>query len=215
MTEPSKQGSGRHLPSRVRWHPDAKRAHGAWIYLFLAIAAGAVVGSAGRVEPAMLAGTGFAGAFLFVAALDAGPRRKLRQLLVGACLAIIAPLAALWLGAPLVFLSIAALALLPAVSTVLLSRTTGTLSTGTLVVGVAALTMAAPVTAVAGGSSTMRAAALFGLLWLFYGWQTIRVNASLPAGAVWNRASLRARGLREAAKAAAWTLAVSIGFRIF
>ena len=74
------------------------RAHGAWVYLFASVAAGALVGAERGVERAMLVGTGFAGAFLVTAALVTGGRRKGRQVLVGSALAVLTPLAALWLG---------------------------------------------------------------------------------------------------------------------
>lgn len=200
--------------AKAHWHPDPLRAHGAWIYLFASIGAGALVGAAYRVEPAMLAGTGFAGAFLVIAAIDVGPQRKLRQVLLGASLAIVAPLVALWLGAEPVFLNVAALTVLPVVSVVVLARTCGTLSPATLGVGVMTLTLSAPVAAMAGGSSALRAAVLFGLLWPFFSWRTLRVNASLPKGTAWNRAFLRAQGLREALIAAVWTLTVAMGLRL-
>jgi hypothetical protein len=191
------------------------RAHGAWIYLFASIGAGALVGAQRGVEPAMLVGTGFVGVFLVIAALAAGLQRKGRQILVGASLATLGPLGALGLGAQPAFLMVAALAILPAVSAVVLARKTGPLSPTTLVVGIAALTLSAPVTAVAGGASLQRGAVLFGLLWPFYCWQTLRVAASLPVEAAWDRQVLRARGLREAALAAVWALAVAMGLRMF
>lgn len=196
-------------------HPDPVRAHAAWIYLFASIASGALVGANHGVEPAMLAGTGFVGAFLVTAAISVGARRKVRQILVGASLAALAPVGALWLDAEPVFLAVAALAVLPAVAAVVLEKTLGFLSPTTLVVGIAALALAAPVAAVAGGASVERGALLFGLLWPFFSWRTLRVAAPLAGGAAWDREELRSRGLREAAIAGGWTVAVALSLRIF
>lgn len=186
------------------------RAHGAWIYLFASIASGALVGARHRVEPAMLVGTGFVGAFLVTAAISVGARRKIRQLLLGVTLAILAPLGALWLDAEASFVAIAVLAMLPAVSAVVLEKTLGFLSRPALIAGVASLVMAAPVVAVAGGANVQRGVLLFGLLCSFFSWRTLRVAAPLRAGAAWDRERLRTRGLQEAAIAAVWTLAVAV-----
>ena len=195
--------------------PDPVRAHGAWIYLFASVAAGAMVGSHHGVEPAMLVGTGFVGAYLVAAAISFGARRKGRQLLIGASLVVLAPLTALWLDAEPIFLIVAAWAVLPAVTAVALEKTLGFLSRGALVMGIAALTLAAPVVAVAGGASGGRGLLLFGLLWPFFSWRTLGVAAPLAAGATWNRKELRSRGLSEAAIAAVWTFAVALSLCAF
>jgi hypothetical protein len=190
------------------------RAHGAWIYLFASVGAGALVGADQGVERAMLAGTGFVGAFLVTAALVTGARRKRRQMLVGLSLAVLAPLAALGLDADREFLPVATLAAVPAMSAIILGKVWGFLSRTTMVVGIAALVMAAPAAAVAGGATLPRSAVLFGLLWVFFCWRTLNVAASLEAGNEWDRRQLRARGLREAAIAAVWTLTVAVFVRI-
>jgi len=197
-----------HVPKGT---PDPTRAHGAWVYLFASVGAGALVGSGPGVERALCVGTGFAGAFLCTAALAVGASKKRRQLLLGVAVALGAPLIALWLGARPVFLVVAAGALLPAVVSVPLAEKFGFLSGAPLTTGIAALVMAAPAAALAGGASATQAIALFVLLWPFFAWRSLRVAAALKAGGTWNREELRARGLREAGIAAIWTLVVAVG----
>jgi len=194
--------------------PDPLRAHGAWVYLFVSVGAGALLGAGRGVEPALLVGTGFAGGFLCAAALVVGARRRRRQLLVGCATAFLAPLAALALGAEPAFLVLTAGAALPAVGAVLLASRFGFLSRAAVVTGIAALVLAAPAAAVSGGASASRAAVLFLLLWPFYCWRSMRLAEPLEAGARWDRDELRARGLREAGIAALWTLAVAVGLRL-
>ena len=189
-----------------RTAPDPVRAHGAWIFLFAAIGAGSMAGSRGRVEPALIVGTGFVGAFLCRAALAVGLRRKVRQLIVGAAVAILAHFAAHLLGAPSSYLYVAALATVPAVGAVVSSERYGFLSTTALTAGIAALTLAAPAAAVAGGASLIRAAGLYGLLWPFFTWRSLRIAAALKSGERWTVEELKSRGLHEAAAAALWAL---------
>lgn len=196
-------------------HPDPMRAHGAWIYLFAAVASGALVGARRGVEPAMLVGTAFTGAYLVAAALSMGVRRRIRQILLGTGSAALATVGALWLGVELDFLVVAACALVPAMGAILLAKTQGFLSPGAVVSGVAALAMAAPATAVAGGASGLRSTLLFALLWPFFSWRSLRIAAPLHAGAGWVPEELRARGLREAALAALWSIGVVIALRTF
>ena len=198
--------------SRAR--PDPRQAHGAWVYLFAAVGAGAIVGAGRGLEAALLVGTGFVGAFLATAAVTVGPRRKRRQLLVGLATAIAAPLLALWLGADRAFLYILALACLPAILAVFLAARLGFLSRSALTTGIAALALAAPAAALAGGSSVLHAALVFLFLWPFFSWRSLRLAAPLEAGGKWDREQLRARGLREASIAALWSLAVAVGLSL-
>ena len=193
---------------------DPIRAHGAWVYLFASIGGGALLGSRGGVEPALLVGTGYAGAFLLVSALAVGPRRKLRQLGVGAALVVVAPLLALWAGAAPIFVTFSATAVVPAAGAVLLARRCGYLSSAALAVGIAAVVWAAPAVALAGRASAASATLLFVLLWLFFGWRSLRVAAPLRATTSWDRSDLRARGLREAGLAAVWTLVAVAGVQV-
>ncbi len=193
---------------------DPLRAHGAWIYLFSSVAAGALVGADYGVERPLLVGTGFAGAYLVMAALATDPRRKGRQIAVGISLAALAPLVALWLDAEPTFLSIAAATAIPGIAAVMLARKRGLLSRATMIVGLAALVMVAPMAATAGGTGLSRSFGLFLLLWLFFCWQTLRVAALVKPGQPWNRPQLRAQGLRQAAIAAVWALTVAMALRI-
>jgi hypothetical protein len=193
---------------------DPMRAHGAWIYLCTSIAAGALIGANYGVEPAMLVGTSFAGAFLTLAGIAVGASRKRRQIVTGLGLAILATLGALTFHANPPYLIVISLAAIIAITTVILARRFGYLAHSTMLAGVAALAMAAPVSAVAGGATFARAALLFFLLWPVYSWRTFLVAAEFTTGNC-TTAQLRARGLREAALAALWSLAVAITLRIF
>jgi hypothetical protein len=197
------------------WQVDPMRAHGAWVYLFASIASGSLLGSQRAVELPMLVGTGFAGAYLVAAAIFVGVRRRTRQCLLGGSLMAVAPVGALVLGSDPTFIAVAALAALPAAAAVALTRRYGSLATSSLLMGIAAIVMAAPITAVAGGVSLQRAALLFGLLASFFGWRTLRVAASLNGQPTWDRTQLKARGLQEAAVGAIWTLAVTAVLLIF
>jgi len=141
-------------------------------------------------------------------------RRKMRQILLGILLATLGSLGALWLNAEPQFLFVAATAALPATAAVAFEKRYGFLSPLALIAGVAALVMAAPVSAIAGGTAVGRAALLYGLLCPFFCWRTLHVASSLRAQEAWDRLALRARGLREAAIAALWTLAVAMSLRI-
>jgi hypothetical protein len=189
--------------------PDPMRAHGAWIFLFCAVGAGALLGADRRVEIPLLVGTGLAGGYLLAGAVAVGARRKRRQGLVGLLLLLIAPLAALLLGAERAFLVAAGATALPAVLAVVFARRRGVLSRVAVITGIAALAGAAPAAALAGGAGAGRATAAFALLWPFFCWRSLRIAAALEGGAAWERSELRARGLREAGIAAVWTLLVA------
>jgi hypothetical protein len=189
------------------------QAHGAWVYLFASVASGAFVGSKSGVEPAMLVGTAFAGAYLGAAAFSVGLDRRASQLGIGALTAALATLGALWIGAEPRFLVVASGAAATAVGSVLLARRFGFLSRRALVCGIATLALAAPATAVGGGAEPLRAWALFGLLWPFFCWRTLRIAASLGAGLPWDRDRMRRRGLREAAVAALWAMGSAVALR--
>ena len=205
----------RHSASRRdALHPsgrlDPKRFHGAWIFLCESIGAGSLVGARHGVEPALLAGTACAGAFLVIAAISAGVRGRARQLLIGGALVVAAPILALMIGADSRFMMIAGAAIFPAGATVILARRHGFLSPIVLATGVAALAMAAPIAAMAGGASPSRATILFLILWSLFYWRSLIV-ASLAAGSLpWNADLLRTRGLREAALTASCSLVVAI-----
>jgi len=196
----------------VRLNP--MRAHGAWVYLFAAIGSGTVVGADHGVEIPLLVGTGFIGGFQVMAGIAIGLRQKQRQILIGLLWATVTSLAALWLGANPPFLAIALLAILPGTATILYEQRRGWLATETLVVGVTALAFAAPVVAVAGGTSVARGALLFGLLWPFFFWRTLRIARRLAKDPVWIPEELKRQGLREAVHAALWAIAVGVTLRV-
>ncbi|MCA9259420.1 MAG: hypothetical protein KDA61_09485 [Planctomycetales bacterium] len=204
-----------HIPAgAAKWRPNPLRAHGAWVYLFASIASGALVGVERGVEPAMLAGTAYAGAFLLVAALDSGMHGKLKRAILGAAVALGSAALALTWGASPDFFYVAAIATLPAAAAVALAKWRGVLSTATLLSGIATLTLSAPVAAIAGGADYLQSAALFALLFPFFSWRAARIAVPLRHGKGWNRDALRARGLREAAIAACWSLLVTFALRV-
>lgn len=194
--------------------PDPIRAHGAWVYLFASVGAGALVGGRSGVEVPMLVGTAFAGGFLVAAAVAAGLRRKGRQVLVGLTLVVVSPLVALWLGADRGFLAVAACASVPAILALVLEKTRGFLSASAMTTGIAALVMAAPTAAVAGGASVAHSLWLVALLTPVYSWRSLRIAKPLHRGGPWDPVALRARGLREAALAAGWSLSVAFLLRM-
>lgn len=194
--------------------PDPIRAHGAWVYLFASVGAGALVGAEQGVEVPMLVGTAFAGGFLVAAAVAAGLKRKGRQVFVGLALIVLAPLIALWLGADRRFLTVAAFAGVPAILALVLEKTRGFLSASAMTTGIAALVMAAPTAAVAGGASVAHSLWLVALLTPVYSWRSLRIAKPLHSGGTWDPVALRARGLREAALAAGWSLSVAFLLRM-
>ena len=188
--------------------PDPRRVHGAWVYLFAATGAGALVGSGAGALPALLAGTTFAGLFLLAVTLAIGLRGGHGPWAAGLSLSLLAPLAASLLGAERDFLWTALAAAVPAVAALSLALRRGWLAPSALACGVMALTLAAPAAARAGGSSWPRALALFATLLVFYEWRTLRIALALRPGSRLeglNAATLRAQGLREAGLALAWT----------
>ncbi|MCA9211759.1 MAG: hypothetical protein KDB27_01745 [Planctomycetales bacterium] len=204
--------------AKVQPHPlsrlDPQRFHGAWIFLCESVAAGALVGAQFGVEPALLVGTAGAGAFLVIAALSAGFHGRLRQLVTGGMLLVVSSCLALLMAADSRFISIGAIALTLAMITVVFARRRGFLSTPVLALGVAAITMIAPMTAVAGGASLSLAVILFVILWLFFFWRTTRVVTLIADRSAWNAELLRARGLREAAITASFTLIAAVALKI-
>lgn len=194
-------------------HPNPMRAHGAWIYLFASVGAGTIVGADGGIERMLLVGTGFIGAFQVFSAFAVGTTRNRRQILVGCGWAAFTFLTALAFGAHVDFLAVAAFSIVPAALAIVLAKQVGYLSRSTLASGLAALSLAAPTVAVAGGVSVGRSLLLFLLLWPFFCWRTWRIAAPLRETSAWNRAKLKQQGLREAAYVALWSLAAAIFVR--
>jgi hypothetical protein len=182
------------------------RAHGAWVQLFAAIGAGALVGTRGRVEVALLVGTAYLGGYRFFAAWVRAGRRRLHACALGGSVALAAGAGALALGADPRFLAVAGAGLVVAPAAVLSVRRQGLLSRATLVAGTGVLATGGAACAVAGAASWWRAAALLGLLWGFFAWRSVRVSGAFQG---LDRDRLRRRGLQEAALAATWSLLVS------
>lgn len=192
------------LPKRL---PDPARAHGAWVYLVVSILAGALSVAGQGFLPALLAGFGYAGIFLLASAVAVYPRPGWRRrCAAGLSLAALAPLLALWLDADPNFFAYALVAMFPAGAAVWFSVRRGFQSPLALCFAVAALAVAAPSAACAGGGSAREGWMLGLLLTPFFVWRTWRIRVALSANTGWTRAELRRQGLREAAIAVAWTL---------
>ncbi len=185
--------------------PDPARAHGAWVYLIVSVLAGALSSIGGGFLPALLAGTGFAGLFLLASAGAIGIRRAGRRLALGIAMAALPPLLALQLGADPAFFLYGISAILPAGLAAWFAERRGFQSPLALAFGVAALVVAAPSAACAGGATLRMSALLLGVLLPFFAWRTIRIRNLLARGGGMSRAALRAQGLREVVYAVAWT----------
>jgi hypothetical protein len=188
--------------------PDLLRAHGVWVWLAVSVASGALWAREALLVPALLAGTAHAGAFVLVASAF-GRSGDARTCAKGAAIAVAASLLAVWLGAPRAFLALEALTLVPAAGALLAAGRFGPLSRPTLAAGALAVAMAAPVTACAGGVAPARAALLALLLAPFFAWRAQSVVVRPRTTSDGRRESLRARGLREAGFAAAWSLGIA------
>lgn len=195
-------------------HLDPRQFHGAWIFLCESTAAGALIGESHGVERAMLVGTACSGAFLVFAAVATGMSGKTRQWQMGTCLAIGLSLIALLLQSDARFLCIAGMAAILASVTIVLAKYRGFLSPIVLAMGVGALALTAPASAVAGGANPMRAALLLAMLWALFYWRSLRVASLVADGLPWNTALLRQRGLREAALTAMGTLFIAILLKV-
>ena len=192
--------------------PDPARAHGAWVYLGVSILAGALSVAGQGFLPALLAGVGYAGIFLLASAVALWPRPSWRRrCAAGLVLAAGAPALALALDADPAFFAYALVALFPASAAVWFGIRRGAQSPLALCFSVAALAVAAPSAACAGGGTAREGWLLGGLLTPFFVWRTWRLRSSLAARRGTTRVELRREGLREAGLAVAWTaLAVVI-----
>ena len=194
-------------PGRI---PDPMQAHGAWVYLLVSALAGALCAARTGLLPALAGALFFVGAFLVAAALSA--RRLLAGLgraLCGMVLAGLSLLLAARFGASPRGLAIALVALPPAAISGFFAERRGFQSEAALGFAVAALAVAAPTSACAGGVSLADGLLLVALLAPFFVWRALRVRRLLAAGIT--RSALRRQGFREAALALTWTLIV-VGF---
>lgn len=185
--------------------PDPARAHGAWVYLIVSVLAGSLTAVREGFLPALLAGIGFAGVFLVASSLALGAVRGRRRFLVGLAVATLAPGLALVLGADPSFLAYGLIALAPAAAAGWLAERRGFQSVGALAFGIAALVVAAPSSACAGGADVGMSLLLLALLTPFFVWRAMTVRRHMTSGQGWSRSRIRATGIREAVWAVAWT----------
>ncbi|MHC5210821.1 MAG: hypothetical protein ACYTG2_08900 [Planctomycetota bacterium] len=192
----------------TRHMPDPARAHGAWIYLAVSILAGSLSVAGQGFLPALLAGVGYAGLFLLVSAAALMPRPAWRRrCAAGLVLTSGAPALALLLDADPRFFAYALVAMFPAGIAAWFAVRRGFQSPLALCFAVAALAVAAPAAACAGGG-TAREGWLLGLLLTpFFVWRTWRIRVSLDKHPAPGRTALRRQGLRESGLALAWTVA--------
>jgi hypothetical protein len=188
--------------------PDPARAHGAWVYLIVSVLAGSLTAVRDGFLPALLAGVGFAGVFLVASSAALGWARGRQRLLLGLAVAILAPTLALLTGADPSFLVYGLVALAPAALAAWFAERDGFQSPAALAFGVAALVLAAPSSACAGGAHTGMSLLLLVLLTPFFVWRAIVVRRRLTSGEEWSRSRIRTTGLREAVLAVAWTAVV-------
>jgi hypothetical protein len=188
------------MPGQV---PDPLRAHGAWVYLVVSILAGASTVSVRGSVSALLAGSGFVGLFVLGSALAIGGRHPARgRLALGIPLTVGAPLMALGLGADPSFLLVSLVAIPPAGIAFYSANRSGFLSPGALAFGVAAVAVAAPVAASAGGASPRLALLMLAILAPLFFWRTWRLARALGQG--WTKERLQRRGLVESGWAVGW-----------
>lgn len=188
--------------------PDPARAHGAWVFLALAILAGALSAIGTGVVPALAAGAAFAGVFILASAAGArgaAPRR--RRILFGTALLAGGATLTILEDAPLTWLVFAAAAILPVAVAGYFAFHSGFRSSHTLAFAVLALALAAPASACAGGASPLDALLLLALLVPVYVWRAVLTGRRIAESSSWTRARLRRQGLLEAAYALAWTTA--------
>lgn len=191
--------------------PDPLRAHGALAYLFVSVVAGVLAAAGEAVWPALFAGLGYIGVFVLASgfAIAAGARRD-RRLAVGLGVAVLGPFLALELGADPTFLLFGTVALVPAAIAGMLAERDGFHSKGALAFAVAALAVAAPAVACAGGATPTRSWTLLALLAPFFACRTYAVRVRISSNKGWNRAELRKQGYLEVAFAVVW-MACALG----
>lgn len=185
--------------------PDPARAHGAWVYLAVSIAAGALAAGARGAVAAISAGLAFVGVFLVASALAIHPRPWKRRFALGAGMALGASATGVALADDPTFLAYASIAMFPAAASVWFAARGGVLAPPALAFGVLALVVSAPATACAGGASPLLGLALFAWLAPFFVWRTLKVRTRMAAGEPLSRRALKRIGLKEATLALGWT----------
>ena len=194
------------MPSLPRNMPDPARAHGAWVYLIVSVLAGALSVAGQGFMPALFAGVGYVGIFLLASSVALWPRpRWRRRFASGFLLAAGAPVLALLLDGDPSFFAYALIAAFPAGAAVWFSVRQGFQSPVALCFAVAALVVAAPSAACAGGGSAQVGWMLVLLLTPFFLWRTWSIRSTLTKNKSWTRDQLRKQGMREAGIAVIWT----------
>ena len=197
-------------PGRI---PDPLRAHGAWVYLAVSIAAGTLTAGDRGYLPALLAGGAFAGAFVAAGSLAAVRRGvAVRRLALGLLVLIGSTYLAVRLGADRIFLPVSLLAAPPVVAAAYFAWRNSFLSPGALAWGVMPLAVSAPVAASAGGAPPAVALLMLATLAPFYFWRTWRLARALGPG--WNRERFERQGLIESALAVAWGAVAVVAARL-
>ena len=191
----------------MKRYPDPVRAHGVWVFLSLSVLAGSLSAAGAGFRPALLAGLGFAGAFLAASALAIGWKRGRRRLFIGIGCASLAPAASLLMGARPTFFLYGIVALGPALLSAWFSSKRGVQSPLALAMGVCAIAVAAPSAACAGGATIPRSLVLLAMLLPFFVWRSLLIRARLPEYSGGGRQALRRVGQREAVFATLWTAA--------
>jgi hypothetical protein len=195
--------------------PDPAGAHGAWVYLTLSVVAGSLTALGTGFLPALLAGVGFAGIFICASALAlVGKSGMGKRLAKGLPLAILAPAVALYLGAPPFFLGYSVVALFPAALSGYYAESHGFASAGALSFAVAALVVAAPSAACAGGVSLQASLVLVFFLTPFFAYRTWLVRKAITNTKGWSNSKLKRQGFMEAIYGVGWTLLVVGGIHI-
>ncbi len=108
-------------------------------------------------------------------------------------------------GANPLFLAYGSIALFPAAGAAWFATREGFQSPPALAFGAAALVVAAPASACAGGAPHELGLLLLALLAPFFAWRTWLTRKALKEQGGWTRAKLRALGWREAVLALTWT----------
>ena len=189
--------------------PDPARAHGAWVYLVLSALAGVLSSIGAGALAATGAGLGYSGAFLAASSFAARePRDRRRRLFLGLFLGLAGPGLSLAAGASPFFLVLGLVALGPTALAGYFGSRKGFQSAPALGFAIAALAVAAPSAACAGGATLGQALLLLVLLGLFFTWRGLRLRAQLARHEVSGKKAIQAAGLREALLGTIWTLLV-------
>ncbi len=208
--------AGRRRRLRFGRMPDPARAHGAWVYLVLSVLAGVLTAIGKGFLPALLVGVGFAGVFVCASAVAIlGKQGAKSRLAAGLSIAVVGPLLALYLGAPTSFLVFSAAALFPAALSGYFAERSGVASARALGFAVAALVVAAPSAACAGGASVRTGLVLLVLLAPFFAYRTLKTREAITTEAGWDRQKLRWQGIRETLYAVSWTLLVVSAIHLY